>query len=164
MTPGMERLSQRTHCRGLNLFEVIAMMLIVGGLAYGFTSRIDHGLREGFLGALMGVGWGFAAYVIMMLAVLVPLWLFLQYRPYYPRCRTGKCRDRHYQVLSHDVAQEVQLLREGQLKPGTLVRCRCGTRYLLASREQRFYEVAEDGALVPYLRYRPYRRWEPDPG
>jgi hypothetical protein len=148
----------------MNIFEFLAIVAIVGGLAYGFMRGLEAGWWDAVLGALASAGIAYLVFAAFMLCVLGLLWLMLQYRPLYPRCRSGACRDRDYQVVTTELDNAPQLSAEGRSKRGFLVRCRCGTLYLAALFEPRFYEVGPDGELRPYLRYRPYRRWEPDPG
>ena len=148
----------------MNLFEFIALIAIVGGLVYGFTRGLESGIWEAILGALKSAGIAWLWFAAGMLVLMVLLWLMLLYRPYFPRCRNGTCGQRDYQVITTDLAGAPQLSGEGRSKTGMLVRCRCGTRYLESLGEHRFYEVTSEGELQPYLRFRPYRRWEPDPG
>ena len=155
-------IKNRKRSRGLNIFETLAILLIVGGLAYGFTRGLDEGVWEATLGALKWGGIAWLWFVALMLCVLVPLWLFLLYRPFYPRCRSGRCKDRDYRPLGEDEMPELRaMLRD---KQALLVRCRCDAVYCSILNEQRFYEVTPSGELRPYLRYRPLRRWEADPG
>jgi hypothetical protein len=152
----------RVRCRGLNIFEFVAILLIVGGLSYGFTRGLDAGPWEATVGALKWGGIAWVVFAALMLCVLVPLRLFLLYRPFYPRCSSGRCKDRDYRPLGEDEMAELRAaLRDRQ---ALLVRCRCGAVYCSLLNEQRFYEVTPTGELRPYLRYRAYRRWEPDTG
>lgn len=113
----------RTYCRGLNIFEFVAILLIVGGLSYGFTRGLDAGPWEATVGALKWGGIAWVVFAAWMLCVLVPLWLFLLYRPY-PRCSSGRCKDRDYRLLSEDEMAELRAaLRDSQ---ALQVRCRCG--------------------------------------
>lgn len=158
----MDRLSRS---RGLNLFEVIAILLIVAGLSYGFTRGLEEGLSQAAIGAAMGAGAGFAAYFALLVAIMLPLWLFfVLYRPQFPRCRTGRCKDTHYRHLGQDEMPELRERLRAAGKEAWLVRCRCGTLYCSSLTEQRFFEVSDAGELQPFMRYRPYRRWERDPG
>jgi hypothetical protein len=162
----MKGLSQSpARCRGLNLFEVIALLLIVGGLAYGFVRGFERGFREALLGALIGGSVAWLAFVAMMLAILIPLWLFfVVYRPQFPLCAAGRCRDRHYRHLGEEEMPELRGRLRAAGKEAWLVRCGCGTLYCSSLTEQRFFRVSGEGELQPFMRYRPYRRWEPDPG
>jgi hypothetical protein len=148
----------------MNMFEFIALVAIAVGLVYGFARGLEQGAWEAIVGALKSAGFAYLWFVAGMLVLLVLLWLMLLYRPHYPRCRQGRCSQRDYQVIAVGAAEEPQSLLEGRARSGPLVRCRCGTRYLHALYEKRFYEVTADGDLLPYLRYRDWRRWEPDPG
>jgi hypothetical protein len=162
---GMRRLSQRARCRGLNIFEFIGLLLISGGLGYGLMRGLDAGLWEGFKGALLGAGVGWLSYVVMMLLIMVPLWAFFAfYRPQFPRCSAGRCKDTHYRHLGQDEMPELRAKLAASGKEIWLVRCGCGTLYCSSLTEQRFYEVTGEGELRPFMRHRPYRRWEPDAG
>jgi hypothetical protein len=148
--------------RGLNLFEFIALVGIVFGLAYGFSAALDRGFWEAILGALRGAAIAYGWWVAGMFTLLAVLWLFLRYRPMFPVCRSGRCKqaDYLYQYLdSPATGQHKQLEDEYQ---GKLLRCRCGTLYLESHRDRRFYEVRDDGTPVPFMRYRPGGRWQPD--
>jgi hypothetical protein len=154
-----------SRCRGLNVFEFIALLMISGGLGYGLMRGLETGWWGALVGAVLGAGAAWLAWVVLMLCILVPFWLFLTfYRPFYPRCRNGTCRDKDYKILTTELAQAAQLRAEGQAKQGMLVQCRCGTLYVEATFEKRFFEVTPEGTLRPYLRYRPFGRWQPDPG
>src|SRR5262245_12199800 len=141
MPVGTDGLSikKRARSRGLNLFEFIALLMIVFGLAWGFTRGLDEGLWDATVGALKWGGIVWRGYVSLMLCIMVPLWLFLLYRPFYPRCRSGRCKDRDYRPLGEDEMQELRAtLKDRQ---PLLVRCRCDATYCYMLGEQRFYEV-----------------------
>jgi hypothetical protein len=148
--------------RGLNIFEFIAILGIVFGLAYGLTASIDQGIWEAVLGALRGGAIAFGWYAAGMLALLTGLSLFLRYRPSFPLCRNGRCRQTDYLYLYLDSAATGRHKQLEDRFQGKIVRCRCGTLYLENLRDRRFLEVRDDGALVPYMCYRPFGRWRPD--
>jgi hypothetical protein len=154
----------RHRQRGLNIFEFIAILGIVFGLAFGFSAALDQGFWEAVLGALRGGAIAYGWWVAGMFMLLMVLWLFLRYRPMFPVCKSGRCKqaDYLYQYLdSPATGQHKRLEDEYQ---GKLLRCRCGTLYLDCSRDRRFYEVRDDGALVGFMRYRPLGRWRADKG
>ncbi len=141
----------------MNLFELIALLLIVGGLVSGLW-RADGGWLEMVWSGLAGAAQGFGVYLLMMLMVLLSLRLWLWYQPYFPRCRSGRCS---FFEIDH-----VAIIQPGEpwperpgLPPGELARCRCGTLYLRPPEGGVVYEVLADGALQPWMRHRPLGRW-----
>ena len=145
--------------RGLNLFEVIGLLLIVGGLAYGFTRGLERGIWEGVLGALIGGGVAWLVFAAMMLVILLPfLLIFAVYRPQFPLCAAGRCRDSHYGHLGEHEMPELRARLRAAGKEVWLVRYACGTLYCSSLTEQRFFQVIGEGELHPFMRYRPYRR------
>jgi hypothetical protein len=154
----------RTRQGGLTLFEVIAMMTIVAGLSFGAAAAWGEGGWAMVWGALRGAFFGFAGYFVVMMALMTLLALALRWRPMFPTCRQGRCKDTDYRYLYLDEAapQAHQQLQDSH--GGKLLRCACGTVYLDSLRDRRFYEVAEDGSLRPFRRYRPFGRWQPDTG
>lgn len=150
--------------RGLNIFEFIALLGIVFGLAYGFTASIGDGAWEAILGALRSGAIAYGLWIAGMMALMAVLSLFLLYRPSFPRCRTGRCRQTDYLYLYLDSAATGRHKQLQDSLQGKIVRCRCGTLYLESDRERRFLEVREDGSLAPFMRYQPFGRWRPDRG
>lgn len=92
------------------------------------------------------------------------LWIGLRYRPSFPRCKSGRCRDtdHRYLYLDAEATGHHKWLQES--RNGKLVRCGCGTLYLDSLRDRRFYEVLDDGSLVRYMQYSPFGRWQPAGG
>jgi hypothetical protein len=66
--------------------------------------------------------------------------------PWYPSCRTGKCRAQDYSFANFG----------GQL----CLCCRCGMHY--QKRGRRFLVVQTDGSALPYMVWKPFRGWFPD--
>ncbi len=145
----------------MNLFDLIAMLLIAVGLVVGFVCAVDHGAWAALMRALSGAAKGFIVYVVFMFLILVVLRIGLTYRPPFPRCRSGRCTTEHYTYLSLDAETTQERITTG--KGDMLARCRCGTHYLRRLDDRRVWEVASDGSLVPYMRYKPFGRWRPDP-
>jgi hypothetical protein len=154
----------RHRQRGLNIFEFIAILGIVFGLAYGFTASVEKGIWDAFVGALRGGAIAFGWYVAGMLVLLTALSLALVYRPSFPHCRTGRCKHTDYLYLYLDSAATGRHKQIEDAFQGKIARCRCGTLYLDSLRDRRFYEVRDDGTLVPFMCYRPFGRWRLDPG
>lgn len=151
----------------MTIFELIAILAIIGGLVWGIFAAAGGGLGAVVKGALLGAGKGFLFYTLLMLCVLVPLAIGLRYRPQFPRCRKGKCREMDfrfiYDTISPDEAadeRDKELCK--QHKGGLLVRCACGDIYLRSDRDRKFYEVREDRTLVPFMKHRFCGRWRPD--
>jgi hypothetical protein len=146
----------------MNLFEFLAIILIIAGVIAGLMSGLGHGFIGALWAAAKGAAMGFGAYAVLLLSVLTLLALGLRYRPPFPICKNGRCSARNYTYLSI----------EGESKPpsdgptgrpnehgGTLARCRCGTLYLRRTTDRRVWEVSDDGTLIPYMLYRPFGRW-----
>lgn len=148
----------------MNLFELIAIGGIVIGLILGFWSSIDGGAWAAIRGALRGAAIAYGWYFASMIALLTVLSLGLRYRPFFPRCKAGRCRDTDYRHLYLDAEATGHHKWLQDSMKGKLVRCHCGTRYLDSQRDRRFYEVLDDGSLVPFMRYSPFGRWQADKG
>jgi hypothetical protein len=146
----------------MNLFEFIAILSVVGGLVTGFWYALDRGVMAAMLSAIRGGAIAYGCWAVGMFALMGLLSLFLLYRPFFPRCRNGRCRQQDYLYLYLDTEAVGQHKTLEDTINGKLVRCGCGTIYLESSREQRFYEVLDDGTLVPYMRYSPFGRWRAD--
>ena len=144
------------------MFTVIAWLAILGGMAAGAVAGWRTGWGDAAWGALRGAGVGLGAYVLVMLALFGSVWLFLQYRPMFPACRAGKCRDKDYRYVYLDEAAPPQHQQLQEEHEGKFVRCRCGALYLDCPRERRFYELGEDGTLKAFMRFQPLGRWQPD--
>ena len=146
----------------MNVFELIAILAVTFGLVWGIYGAADAGLWPALRGGLIGAGKGFLGYAAFMLSILTVLALGLRYRPMFPRCRRGKCKDADFTYLYLDTAPldaDKELEQKYQSK---LLRCRCGDLYLRDDRARKFYEVREDRTVVPFLRYRIGGRWQPD--
>lgn len=145
----------------MNLFEFMALLLIVGGVVFGFWYGSGDWLDLLWSG-LVGAGKGFAIYVLMMLMILLTLRPALWYRPPFPRCRAGRCG--FFEIDHVAVIQPGQPWPENPaLPPGELARCRCGTLYLRPTGGREVVEVDGDGKLRPWMQYRPFGRWRPAP-
>ena len=143
----------------MNLFEFVALILILAGLIVGLMAGLGHGFVQGLWGALKGGAVGFGAYAVLLFSALVLLALGLRYRPPFPVCKNGRCSSAQYTYLSIDGESRPQVA--GLSGPGgTLARCRCGTLYLRRITDRRVWEVSEDGTLVPYMFHRPFGRWK----
>lgn len=148
----------------MNLFELIAIVGIVIGLIIGFWASIDEGAWAAILGALRGAAIAYGGYFASMIALLTLFSLGLLYRPFFPRCKAGRCRVTDYRHLYLDTEATGHHKRLQDSTEGRLVRCGCGTLYLDSLRDRRFYLVLDDGSLVPYMRYSLFGRWQPDKG
>jgi len=152
----------------MNLFEVLAIGLIIAGLVIGLLSDLGLGWGAAMLGALKGAAVGFGIYFLTCMSILAMLALGLRYRPPFPVCKQGCCSAADYTYLSLDTHTQPHPDLP-QLQGGMLARCACGTLYLRRDAERRVYEVAADGAIIPYMHYRPFGRWQqehrgPGPG
>jgi hypothetical protein len=146
----------------MNMFEFIAILSIVAGLATGFWYALDRGMMAAVFAALRGGAIAYACYAVGMLALMGLLWLGLLYRPFFPRCRNGRCRQQNYRYLYMESGAAGQHEALEKTTTGKLLRCGCGTIYLDSLRDHRFYEVLDDGTLVPYMRHTPLGRWRAD--
>jgi hypothetical protein len=146
----------------MNLLEVVAILAILFGLASGFWASIDVGVWAAIVGALRGAAIAYGWFFASMMAMCTLLWLGLLYRPTFPRCTNGCCRDLDYTYLYLDSEATGHHKRLQDSTEGKLVRCGCGTIYLDSLRDRRFYAVLDDGSMVPYMRYSPFGRWQPD--
>lgn len=147
---------------GMNVFEFLALVMLTGGLAWGILAAAERGFGAAVLGGLLGAGKAYLIWILIMFSILVPLSLGLLYRPMFPRCRKGKCRDRNFRIEFAETPAtgfEAKLQQEHQ---GMLVRCACGDVYLRSNRDRKFYEVREDGTLAPFMKYRLAGRWQTD--
>jgi hypothetical protein len=147
----------------VNLFEVFAWLCILVGTGLGVWHAYQHGWASPLWDILRGAGIGFAYFALTMLAIFSTLSLGQLYRPAFPPCRNGKCKSWNYQYLYLDAPAVGRDAELQESTGGLLARCNCGTTYLISRRERRMWEVLADGRLRPYLRYRPFGRWQPDP-
>jgi hypothetical protein len=147
----------------MTVFHAFAWLCIVGGFSFGLWHALDQDAWGAMLGALRGAGLGFALYFGSMFVLFAVFSLGLRYRPFFPRCRAGRCLDGQYTYLYLDEAPTGRHKELQDSLDGKLVRCKCGTLYLDSLRERRFYEVRDDGSLAPYMGYSPLGRWRPDP-
>ena len=146
----------------MTLFELIAFLALTFGLVWGIYGAADEGLWAALRGGLFGAAKGFLAYAAFMFSILTVLALGLRYRPMFPRCKRGTCKDEHFTYVYLDTEPpdaDKQLEQKYQSK---LVRCRCGDLYLRDDRARKFYEVRKDRSVAPFLRYRFAGRWQPD--
>lgn len=148
----------------MNIFEVIAILGILAGLALGIWFAADGGMWAALLGALKGAAIAYGAFVVAMIALLAVLALGLRYRPAFPRCKNGCCGQTDYRYLDEKSPESVQhqALLKGRV--AKLMRCGCATLYLNSLGERRFFEVLDDGTLLPHMRHSPFGRWQPDAG
>ncbi len=121
----------------MNLFEFIAICGIVLGLVLGFGAGIDKGIWAALGGAVLGAVFAYAWYVVSMFALLTLAYLFLLYRPMFPRCRSGRCRDADYTYLYLDVEATGEHKRLQDSMMGKLLRCKCRGLYLDSLRDRR---------------------------
>jgi hypothetical protein len=142
----------------MNLFEFLAIILIIAGLVIGLMSAFGHGFAGALWGAAKGAALGFGAYAALILSVLAVLAVGLRYRPPFPVCKNARCSAKDYTYLSIDSESKPQS-GGPDARGGTLARCRCGTLYLRRTTDRRLWEVSEDGTLIPYMFYRPFGRW-----
>jgi hypothetical protein len=147
----------------MNLFSAFAWLCILTGAAFGVWTAYRRGWAEPLWDILRGAGLGLAYYLLTMLLIFTVLALGLRYRPSFPRCRSGRCTDLEYRYLYLDSPATGDDARLQESTGGLLARCGCGTKYLISRRERRLWEVLPDGTLRPYMRYRPFGRWHPDP-
>ncbi|MCE5238856.1 hypothetical protein LLH23_10235 [bacterium] len=116
------------------------------------------GQRFGWPGAAAGLILGPVAYAVVVVVLLGAQDLLERKWP--PPCHEGRCRGSFWHgpgtyeiVVVQDVADRAFHI---------LHRCRCGHAYEEVGR--RFMERLPNGTLRPYMIYRPYRGWFPDPG
>ncbi len=150
--------SQRWR-RPMNVFEFLALLLIVGGIVFGVWHASGSWLDLLWSG-LAGAAKGYGIFVLMMLMVLLTLRLALWYRPQFPRCRNGRCG--FFEIDYVAVILPGKPWPENHaLPPGELARCRCGILYLRPGGGCEVAEVDIDGNLRPWMRHRPWGRWRP---
>jgi hypothetical protein len=147
----------------MNLFAVVAFFSIIVGALLGIWQGARHGFAAAFRGAGGGALRGFGAYALLMFMMMTLLALGLWYRPPFPRCRHRKCRPQDFRYLYLDTRPPEPDRTLQEQADGLLAKCRCGTRYLVSRSERRLWEVTADGDLLPYMRYRPFGRWQSDP-
>jgi hypothetical protein len=147
----------------MNLFGVFAWLCILLGAAFGVWRAYQHGWASPLWDVLRGAGIGLAYFLLTMLLIFSTFALGLLYRPHFPRCRSGRCKDTDYRYLYLDSAAAGRDAELQESTGGQLAQCKCGTTYLISRGERRMWEVLADGSLRPYLRYRPFGRWQPDP-
>jgi hypothetical protein len=148
----------------MNVFEFIALVALSFGLVWGIYNAADGGFWAALLGGLRGFGMAFLGYAAFMFSILTVLSLGLRYRPMFPRCRHGKCKDSQFTYLYLDTEAPPGDRELEQTHRSKLVRCRCGDLYLRDDNKRKFYEVREDRTIVPFLKYRFCGRWRPDDG
>jgi hypothetical protein len=133
----------RSRRFGLTLIELLVFIACTAAAV--FAARWA-GYRDWRVAAAGIIGFLMPLAVLFLIALLLDLiWTG---RPAVPPCRSGKC--------STPDDYSVQLLEDGNY--GLL--CKCGRRY--KRRGPKFLEIQPDGSLRPYLRWRAFRRWEPD--
>lgn len=119
-------------------------VLVVG---CALATALHYGAREGRPFLYVGAT---AAVILLVLAVVVGLsFLAVWWRPSFPRCKTGKCKD----ALDYE-----RLGTEGDV---TRYRCRCGIEYLLSP--DGTLKVVESGETIPFMRHTRFGRWKPSP-
>ena len=146
----------------MTIFEFLALLMVIAGLAWGIQAAMDQGLWAALLGGLLGAGKGYLVWIAFMFSILIVLAIGLRYRPPFPGCKKGRCKDEHFLYLyldSEPTGPHKELERKYD---GKLVRCRCGDLYLKSSRDRKFYEVRDDGVVAPFMRYRFGGRWRMD--
>lgn len=143
----------------MTIFEFLALLLISGGLVYGFLNGLPFGFSAALWYALKSAVIAYLYFGLGMFILLSVLSLWLRYRPFFPRCKTGRCVDSDYTYLYLDQpAMGADQELEERMR-GKLVRCRCGTLYLESLYDHTFYEVLDNHTLVPYMAYNPLGRW-----
>jgi hypothetical protein len=116
-----------------------------------FTLGTLIGLRIGhpYYGALLGLLVLPLCHIVMLGIMLLWVWTW---QPFRPPCRSGRCRRYgDYELL--------------KLENGQILRCHCGTEYLLIHRKSggmRLLEILPDGTQRPYMAHTSFGRWRPD--
>ena len=147
---------------GMNIFEFIGFVLLIGGIVWGVYAAANQGLWAAVKGGLLGAGKAFLIFAAFMLCILVPLSLGLLYRPMFPRCRSGKCKSKNFRYLYLDTEAPPEDSEIEQRYGGKLVQCACGERYIRNDRERCFYHVRDDRSVAPFMKYRVAGRWQED--
>jgi hypothetical protein len=135
----------------VTLVELIVIFFWLGcGAALAVRLGTEFGIVGGIIGFFLGVGLSFG---VSQMLVLIEQWQRRRW-PLYPVCANGVCGPEDY------------IPRRSELGGSVLV-CRCGTEYMKLRRPLRGYEfniLRPDGALIRYMRRRPFGSWRPEDG
>jgi hypothetical protein len=130
-----------------NIFELLAFIFNCA-LAY-FVGRY-LGDKWGLLGWILGAPLGFGTGIIVLKTVFgLPAHVWHKFRPLRPTCRKGVCQAQDYELLK-------------ATSEGSTFQCKCGDKYFRLGTTGRFLEVLPDGSLRPYMKRKPFGKWEPD--
>lgn len=151
--------------------DFVAVVFLPGtgavlGAPYGAAILAERwgswGAIPGFIGGgIVGFGGGLIAGFGLMFLLDLANWPFeawqRKHRPYPPPCRNGKCGTDDYKV----VRTPAGFYPRFHISPVGW-RCGCGDLYV-GTQDCRFLQINEaEGKLIPYLRYRMFKPWEPD--
>ncbi len=128
---------------GQTLIELLSLIALISLVAVGATTGWQwRGSIGAALGVLVAVGGPFV--VVKTLVYLEQHWWVGV--PSIPSCRTGKCQKKDYilTLIGSDLVYT----------------CRCGDKYTKA--KGRFKQLMDDGSRRPYMRWKPFRKWEYD--
>jgi len=139
----MPRLQRENRMKGFTLIELL--VFIANAIIAYFVGRY---LSEkwGTIGWFIGVPAGFFC---LIGAAKVVLFISSRAMPIRPMCRNGKCGANDYKFLKIT-------------KDGSVFQCRCGDKYFRLRAAARFLEVLPDGSLRPYMKRKPFGKWQPD--
>lgn len=130
-----------------NIFDFLAFVFnctlayVVGGYLGG---------KWGLSGWLLGAALGFGIGIIVLKTVLnLPAQIWHKSRPLRPLCRKGVCQAQDYLLLK-------------ATREGSAFQCKCGDKYFRLGMTGRFFEILPDGSLRPYMKRKPFGKWESD--
>ncbi|QRO01518.1 hypothetical protein JRI60_22105 [Archangium violaceum] len=154
----------------MTLIELLFLLFPIMGASIGVGIGVSGGETSlpgvVLYGTVGGVA-GLAAYVLLGLLIAGLIRFGEWWRPGLPMCRQGRCGTDDYVHLwmvqdlpETDRQLAARVLQEGL---GSLMRCRCGDRYVQSLKGRRVLEVGPDGTLRQYRYHRSFgRKWLPD--
>lgn len=140
--------------RRLTLFDILFLLVFFSGGAiaarvaaarYGWT-----GYLWGFLGGSLGPYLVLLSFVVAALAVQKAGEAIFTGTTRFPLCRRGCCRSSRWFFRDGDYRLE-------SFAGENAYRCRCGDVYV--KRGRRVFLAQDDGALQPYMIWKPLRGW-----
>lgn len=164
---------RRQHFRSgeVGLTELLMMVLfgsaVIAGVFTGVRLASSYGFAAQFVGALVGpiiaIVVAFVALLLLCTIILDPFdRLSRWWRPYPPTCENAVCTHSSGYAL-YDLPDDLVQRWKGLSRSG--YQCRCGFVYAggyESPLRSRWVRVMPDGTLRPYLRHRPFGRWQPD--
>jgi len=133
------------------LIEFLLVFAFLGvGVAVAQRAGSSYGLLGYVGGFVVGVAGGFAGFLAFGYTIGYAIGV-LTGIPEYPECSNGKCQagdapdsDYRFEMLGDRL----------------VARCKCDLVFVKKGR--RFMRLEDDGSLVPYMIWKPFRGWFPD--